>query len=229
MEGRVTSRAQGTDEQLVALARAGDGYAADELVRRYEWLTHGKARQFFFAGADRDDVIQEAQVGLVKAIRDYRPSVGSPFGAFARTCVERQIITGVKAHARVKHQPLTLAMRGTVENNHGESFDIVDLAEAANTDALEQLEDRRRALLILRVVRDDLTPIERASVIGRANGESYLETEQRLRTDGIDKRFGWQRAQATEVKVVDNALQRARVKINRALREDDRPPLGAAA
>lgn len=86
-----------TDEEVVLYARAGHSAAVDYLMSKYKHLVESKARTYFLAGADTDDVIQEGMIGLFKAIRDYRTDRLARFRAFADLCVTRQIITAVKA------------------------------------------------------------------------------------------------------------------------------------
>ena len=60
------------DEQLVAYARAGNASAAEFLVGKYRSFVEYKARSYFLAGAEHEDVVQEGMLGLYKAIRDFR-------------------------------------------------------------------------------------------------------------------------------------------------------------
>ena len=62
-----------TDEQLCALAAAGDRSAEEALVLRYTRLVRMCARPFFLAGGDSEDLIQEGMLGLLAAIREFRP------------------------------------------------------------------------------------------------------------------------------------------------------------
>lgn len=202
-----------TDEQLAAAARVGDRNAERELVQRFESMARFIASGYFLAGGDRDDLRQEARLGLFKAIRDYNESAGL-FAAFARICITRQVITAIKTDTRQKNRPLNTAVRVLAGDEDGD-IDAVDLIEAPNADPATLLYDRDRARLVLEVIRTDLTELERASIVGVASGESYREVEQRL--------IG-----TPTMKVVDNAVQRAREKIARRL-EGDVVPLGVAA
>src|SRR6266851_4111925 len=91
---------------LIALAKQGDRYAYDRLVRRYHGFVRLKASSYFLAGGDADDLIQEGLVGLYKAVRDYRTDRESSFRNFAELCITRQIISAVKSATRNKHTPL---------------------------------------------------------------------------------------------------------------------------
>ena len=64
------------------------------------------ARRYFVPGGDREDVRQQAMIGFWKAVRDFTAGAGASFPSFARTCMQRQVITAVKAANRMKHSPL---------------------------------------------------------------------------------------------------------------------------
>src|ERR1700726_3471802 len=91
---------------LIALAKQGDRYAYDRLLRRYHGFVRLKASSYFLAGGDSDDLIQEGLIGLYKAVRDFRTDKETSFRSFAELCVTRQIITAIKTATRYKHSPL---------------------------------------------------------------------------------------------------------------------------
>ena len=94
------------DEEVVELAKDGDGGAEEHLINKYKNFVRAKARSYFLVGADREDIIQEGMIGLFKAIRDFRCDKLSSFRAFAELCITRQIITAIKTATRQKHIPL---------------------------------------------------------------------------------------------------------------------------
>lgn len=100
--------ARRTDDSLVAAFQTNrDRDAVNELLRRHEGLVLSVARKYFVPGGDHEDVRQQAMIGFWKAVRDYSDSAGAAFPSFARTCMQRQVITAVKAANRMKHSPLT--------------------------------------------------------------------------------------------------------------------------
>ena len=60
------------DEEIVLRAKHGSDQATEHLLSKYKSLVEGKARSYFLAGADHEDVVQEGMIGLYKAIRDFR-------------------------------------------------------------------------------------------------------------------------------------------------------------
>ena len=95
------------DEHLVtSFQSTRDKDAVNELLRRHEGLIMSVARRYFVPGGDHEDVRQQAMIGFWKSVRDFTPDAGASFPSFARTCMQRQVITAVKAANRMKHSPL---------------------------------------------------------------------------------------------------------------------------
>ena len=94
------------DERLVQEAQNGNPFAEAELLDKYKPFVKAKSRAYFLIGADSEDIIQEGMIGLYKAIRDYDKQKNASFRSFAELCVNRQMITAIKAATRQKHQPL---------------------------------------------------------------------------------------------------------------------------
>lgn len=64
---------------LIVLAQQGNKKALGEMIAKYERLCHKLARKFAFTANshDHDDLVQEAKIGLIKAIKSYDPSHGA--------------------------------------------------------------------------------------------------------------------------------------------------------
>ena len=63
----------GSDEQLWMASQNGDDMALRRLIARYDRLATSLCSSYSAAGMDREDLLQEAYVGLLKAIRSFRP------------------------------------------------------------------------------------------------------------------------------------------------------------
>ena len=99
----------GTHRRLLEAAQRGDRFAQEELVRRYEPLVQRVVWTLRLPpGCEREDLAQEARLGLLAAIRAWRPERG-PFPAFADRCVSNQALLALKATSARKHQVLSLA------------------------------------------------------------------------------------------------------------------------
>ncbi|MDX1511759.1 MAG: sigma-70 family RNA polymerase sigma factor, partial [Nitriliruptorales bacterium] len=98
------------DEELVTRARAGDDLALSELLNRYRSFARSKAATYFIMGGEAEDVVQEGMIGLYNAVRDFDPTNGASFRAFADLCVTRQVLTAIKTATRLKHTLLNMSV-----------------------------------------------------------------------------------------------------------------------
>ena len=58
-----------SDESLVRMAQEGSSLAYELLIDKYKHTAKISARKYYIAGAENEDVIQEAMIGIFKAIR----------------------------------------------------------------------------------------------------------------------------------------------------------------
>ena len=95
-----------TDEQLCAMAAAGDREAEELLVTRYYGMVRACARPLFLAGGDGEDLIQEGMFGLIQAIREYDADKAASFHTYAEICIRNRLFSALRAASRGKHYPL---------------------------------------------------------------------------------------------------------------------------
>ncbi len=195
-----------SDEQLAADARGGDQAALSALLTTYRSFARARARAYFLAGADREDILQEGMIGLYKAIRDFDPAHGTSFHAFADVCVTRQILSAVKAASRHKHGPLnnyvSFSRPAGADGDDGVLADVLPTAGASDPADLVISAERVRALQAH--VVDGLSDLESEVLRLHVEGNSYQEIARRLHR---------------HVKAIDNALQRIKRKVAGHLRE----------
>ena len=199
------------DNELVAMARDGNDRAIDELLNRYRNFARSKARSYFLAGPDRDDVVQEGMIGLYKAVRDFDLEQETPFRAFAELCISRQILTAIKTANRNKHQPLNSSVSldaplyGGGEDEERSLGDGLMLSPAI-TDPVELVISAEEIEAIRDSMRSSLTDLEGDVLRLYMDGKSYEEIAGAL---------------GNHVKSIDNALQRIKRKLQRHLAKRD--------
>jgi RNA polymerase sporulation-specific sigma factor len=216
----LNSASEFSDDDLVLLARQGQVDALNLLLDRYRRFARAKARCYFLAGGDVDDIEQEGLIGLYKAVRDFRAERQASFRAFAELCITRQIITAIKTATRHKHRPLNSYVSlwgvGTLDEA-GERLveglldqQVADPAdEIVSDECLSELRD-----LLARLLSGLEVDVLRLYVEGR----SYQEISEEL---------------GRHVKSIDNALQRIKRKLEAHLdargEDDDGAPAVAVA
>lgn len=188
------------DVTLVARAQQGDRVAVEALVARHPRRAEAVTLSFFVPGSEREDLKQEAVLGLLAAIRDYRSDAGSSFVTFLYLCVWRHLTTFVRASFRDKNRTLGESLRMGREVESGELVSISELIPDPGADVPRQAETRAELGRLLDAM-PSLSDLERRSLVAVSFGYSYGELEA---------------VAGTEFKAADNAIQRARRKLRRA-------------
>jgi RNA polymerase sporulation-specific sigma factor len=197
------------DDLLVLAIRDGDEEALTELLTKYRGFARAKARPYFMVGADRDDMVQEAMIGLYKAIRDFNSDMQSSFRAFAELCVTRQMITAIKTAARQKHGPLNnyVSFSRPLASDEDSDRTLADvLALPDIDDPCERVISAERIRALQEHVDAALSDLEAEVLRLYVDGKSYVEIADMLKR---------------HVKSIDNALQRIKRKLDVHLRERD--------
>ena len=192
---------QMSDEELADLASKGEEAAAEHLIRDYKELVKSKAHLYFMLGADREDIVQEGMIGIFKAIKNYDPSKGASFRTFADLCVNRQIITAIKAAGRQKHSPLnqSLSLDHPVADRESPRTLGETLAAGNDTDPEAVFLMGEMAQLLFSHEESFLSPFERFVLGELMQGKTYRDiASEHGKTD----------------KSVDNAIQRIRRKLH---------------
>lgn len=191
---------------LILAAQAGDEKASAALVAKYRSFVRCKARSYFLAGADRDDVVQEGMIGLYKAIRDYRADRQSSFRSFAELCVTRQLITAIKTASRQKHGPLNTYVslqRSATTEEEGDRVLSDILAARDVCDPAEIVISAWEATSIKEGFTEALSSFESDVLLLYMEGKSYNDIAHDL---------------GRHPKAVDNALQRVKRKVEIQIR-----------
>ena len=188
-----------SDEQLVRLAQADDQEALEYLIRKYMGVVKGKKHSYFIMGAEDDDVVQEGTIGLLKAIRGYEFNREAAFASFAELCINRQILSAIKAANRKKHSPLntSVSLHLPIETESNQSLeDIISSGETTDPEAMILLEE-----LIEHINQNEdklFSPLElkvwRCYMQGKSYGNIALEMKK-------------------SSKAIYNAMERAKKKI----------------
>jgi len=194
------------DLELVERVRAGDDSCIETLLARYRNFARSKARSYFLAGSDKEDVVQEGMIGLFKAIRDFDLEQETPFRAFAELCISRQILTAIKTANRQKHQPLnsSISLDAPAYGDDQSDRSVGDhlVASSVMSDPVEMVISAQEIEAIRESMTDSLTELEGDVLRLYMDGKSYEEIAGAL---------------GNHVKSIDNALQRIKRKLQRHL------------
>ena len=175
------------DEELVLLAQSGDEEAQEFLLDKYKFLVRAKSRAYFLIGADNEEK-------------------NASFHSFAELCVNRQMITAIKAATRQKHQPLNsyVSLNKPVYEEESEQtyMDLLQSGALLNPEVL--LIGQENKSFLEHQMMKKLSSFETRVLVLYLQGRSYFEIARVL-----DK----------PEKSIDNALQRVKKKLEHFLEE----------
>ena len=193
------------DEALVARALKKDEQAEEELLNRYKQLVLTKASKYYIEGGDRDDLVQEGMIALVKAVRSYKEDATASFATFAQVCIDRQLVSAVRNAARKKHSPLNNAL--SIDQPIAEdSQDAPAIAETLVAGSEAQPEQAALLSELTDMLTDskaaNFSNFEQQVIQYLIKGQSYREIAELL---------------GKTPKQIDNAIQRIRAKLQKLL------------
>ena len=147
----------------IAQAAAGDQEAFAVIMRRMTPLIHAQIHSCRTDGTEDEDLAQEALMGLLAAVRSYRPDGGAAFTTYATTCIRNRL--------------LSAARRSTPQEMHVEmEADLID----PHGDPALQLQEQDTLTGLLTHLRGRLTPLEYSVLLLRLSQCSYEEIARRL-------------------------------------------------
>jgi RNA polymerase sporulation-specific sigma factor len=188
-----------SDEKLIKLVQKGERTAEDELISRYKNLVRNRARKYFLAGGETEDLIQEGMIGLYKSIRDYDETKNAAFFSFAYNCITKKIMSAIKNASRLKHLALNVAVNLTSFGVSDEQEKQTLVSKLSPEDIIIEKEDIEELQDWLDKI---LSKFECIVLNMYLEGLSYNEMSAKLKKS---------------VKAIDNSLARAKKKIKNSI------------
>lgn len=179
------------EKALVELARQQRQEAFEEIAREFSCHVKKASRRFFMPGAEREDIQQEALVGLNQAVRTFDAGYGRTLAEHIQMCLRNSVVRAVRGATRKKHLVLT------------KSVDFEDLHPSSlEGDPSGEVEGKMMVETLIKNLKQQLSSFEIDSLASRVKGETVQE---------ISARCG------VPAKKVENALFRARQKAKQIL------------
>ena len=190
-----------SDEEVISMVKNNNEEALSYILKKYKELVNMKVSKYFIIGAEREDIIQEGMIGLVKAIRSFDSTKQPTFKGFANMCIERQLITAIKSSNRQKHIPLNSYLSlnlSAYDNEDDNSSELMDtFCNSKSEDPLETIMKQEYYSEMEDAVNKNLSKFEKQVLDKYMKGDSY---------DVIARKLD------SPVKSIDNAIQRIRKK-----------------
>lgn len=190
------------------LSMVADNEDATELLfKKYKPLIVGLAKKIYNntqnTGFDLNDLIQEGMIGFSTAINTFDENKDTTFFTYAKTCIERRLISLIKSASRLKHQILNESY--SVEDLAQDSKSLENLLEDSSSNPESKIIDDENTNELIKNIQKQLTHLESAVFELKISGFTYREI-----ADILDK----------DSKSIDNAISRIKTKVQKYLYKD---------
>ncbi|MCI9233565.1 MAG: sigma-70 family RNA polymerase sigma factor [Bacilli bacterium] len=193
------------DYELLSFISERNEEAGEILYKKYQPLIHATATRMYNQtkgkiGIELSDLVQEGMVGLSFAIQNFNEKNGVLFYTYAKTCIERKILSAIIGAQRLKHKILNESVSINTEINGEEQAEIGIILSDNSMNPERLLIDSEEEEELQHLIYQELTDQERQILELRVNGFTYVEIAKLLE---INK------------KKVDNVVQRIRAKLKK--------------
>ncbi len=166
-----------SDDELTQLAQSGNEDAVTTLIIKYKPLIKMLTRKYFiYRGVENDDLVQEATLAFIKAIRHHNPSKGSQFKSFAFQCIGNRLRDVVRVNHTINNECFNSSVSLT-ELDGNESEKITDTSAI---DPLDQAISNEMVEKIISIAKEELPQKQYNVLMLFLEGYSYQEIMEKL-------------------------------------------------
>jgi len=192
------------DNELIYYAYENDEEAHSMLLIKYEPLIHSIANRMLkscpYIGIETSDMVQEGMMGLSHAINYFNEQKDITFYTYAKTCIERRLISTIVAAKRHKHRVLSDSISFSIDD---EDSSFEKILRDNSLDPAEIVSDTEYTEKLIEGIKEDLTDFEEQVFSLMLSGFTYVEIAEILDKDK---------------KQVDNTIQRIKRKVRKKLK-----------
>lgn len=189
------------DYELLNYIAEGNEDANNIIIKKYEPLINKIATKMIpyckNNGLDKNDLIQEGMIGLNHAIDRYQEQENILFYTYAKTCIERKILSVVICSNRNKNKILNESI-----SYDDEEHLLLNFIKDSNPNPEEAVLDIEKKEILISKIKGILTELEGQVFELLTSGFKYKEIAEILDKDQ---------------KSIDNAIQRLKAKIKKVI------------
>lgn len=181
MASNYVTRTKEYTYDLIELAKNGDEFAKEELIRQNTGLVKSIALKFIGTGYELDDILQIGFIGLIKAVDRFDSSYGVMFSTYAVPMILGEIRRYLRDDGRIKvgrqvKQDIK-NMKHFQESFYNENGRYPRISELA--DLMEIEAEQVMNLMETSDAMSNLESLDDPERQGRRGKEPYTDTEQR--------------------------------------------------
>ncbi len=192
------------DNELISYIAESNEEANEILYEKYRPLIIGTANKMYksckYTGIEMNDLIQEGMLGLNQAIKHFSDNKDASFYTFAKTCIERRMLSMLISSKRLKNKILNESVSLDIETNDGANLNLEEFIGSDIDNPDYRLINKEAEDEMLKKIESLLTPFEKKVFLLKISGFDYIEIGALL---------------SKPAKSIDNALQRIKTKIKK--------------
>lgn len=187
-----------SDEEIIEIIKQGNKDAERYICDKFEHTAKKIISSFYIIGGEKSDLLQEAMIGLIKAVRQYDKNHGAKFSTFAELCMRRHVIDVIRKSSSNKNSVLNECISIYQYEDDDDTRCLLDKWSDVNCMNPENVVMKKEQLSICEDLRARFLSDFESQVFG-----AYLSgsTLKEIALD-LDK----------DEKAIDNAIQRVKKK-----------------
>ena len=143
------------ESAIIARIQSGDDVARQILIERNLRLVAHIAKKYSHSGIDQDDLVSIGSIGLIKAVRSYKPESGR-LATYASRCIENEILMALRSSKKTKGDiSLNVPIGSDQEGNEIMLMDILGTDENLVPDEVTLNIESTRAVRLIGKVLDE--------------------------------------------------------------------------
>jgi RNA polymerase sporulation-specific sigma factor len=176
--------------KIVQKAKNGDNKSFNQLLKMVEPDLKKIASHFFILGGDREDVLQELRLGVVKAVNSYDPTKDTTFKNFCVNLVcKRHLATAISSAKRMKNSILNDSVSLDAPIILGDDGNLQTLAdfipdrlnpfdESPETNLVEDIIIKEEYEQASTLLKEKLTDLEEDIFIEMTDNSAHIKNRQ---------------------------------------------------
>ena len=134
-----------TNEELIALYRSSD----DEYVKEYFFeknikMVHGEVNRFRPNKQQRDEMVSEGYMGMLKAFNSFNIEIGYKFNTYGTLCVKNEILMYLRRQKTINKYTYYSLNQQVKNNEDSFTYEEITASDCINSDTYTMVQEELR-------------------------------------------------------------------------------------
>lgn len=154
------------NEEIIERIRMGDKGAEEEIVESNKALIFKIIKDYYYASSnpmDMEDVFQAGCLGLLKAVKNFKPEMGNKFVTYAYYLIRGEVQRISEEHAKREISITSINFRnrdGYVMESHDDVMEYIRNDRGEGNDEWNHLKETHNKILVENLL-EQVTPIQK--------------------------------------------------------------------